>query len=83
MKYPLPIKVLFGFVIFLTILTLILKISFGSSLFDILSWLLPSGVVLYSGFLIVRRGQKKEDITIEGAKMIMGGLISEPGTEIV
>jgi threonine/homoserine/homoserine lactone efflux protein len=61
MKYPLPIKVLFAFIILLTILGLIVKISFGASVSTTLYSLIPTAVILYLGFLLVRKGQKKKE----------------------
>lgn len=61
MKYPLPIKVLFGFIILLTILGLVVKISFGAALSTTLYSLIPTAIILYWGFLLVRKGQKKRE----------------------
>lgn len=61
MKYPRPIKVLFVFVLAISSLTLILDISSGTPAFSILSWLVPSGIILYLAFLFVRSGQRKRE----------------------
>lgn len=61
MKYPLPLKILFVFVILLTILGFGVKISFGNSLMEILSWLLPTTIILSLSFFFVRNGQKKRE----------------------
>ncbi|WP_265767378.1 hypothetical protein [Fodinibius salsisoli] len=61
MKYPLGIRLLFGFIIVLTISGLMLNVSFGEPLSAILSWLFPTAVVLTIGFLLARWGQKKRE----------------------
>lgn len=47
--------------ILLAILAIGEKISFGNSLMEILSWLLPVSVILSLSFFFVRNGQKKRE----------------------
>lgn len=61
MKYPLPIKVLFGFILLLTISGVILKICFGITLATVLYSLIPTTVILCAGYLLVRKGQKTRE----------------------
>jgi len=59
MKFPLPIKLLFIFVMVLLMSTVVFKFYLGYSFFSILIWIIPSGIFLGVIFLFFRRGQLK------------------------
>jgi hypothetical protein len=59
MKVPLPIKILFYFIIFNVIVTVVLELLTDVSLASFLYWALPCSAILYLIFLIVLKSHKK------------------------
>ena len=57
MNFPYPLKVLFYFVIFIFIVTLVVKLIIDSSITSFLYWFLPSCFVLYLAYLFFKKGQ--------------------------